>query len=87
MLKTFKEETGITILTLALTIIIIIILSAVAITVVWGDNGLIKKALETKESVDSSVADTDGKMNKVIDSLINSLIDESEGPPDGSRTF
>lgn len=87
MLKTFKEETGITILTLALTIIIIIILSAVAITVVWGDNGLIKKALETKESVDSSVADTDGKMNKVIDSLINSLIDESEGPPDGSIIF
>ena len=87
MLKTFKEETGITILTLALTIIIIIILSAVAITVVWGDNGLIKKALETKESVDSSVSDTDGKMNKVIDSLINSLIDESEGPPDGSIIF
>lgn len=87
MWKTFKDETGITLITLAITIVIIIILSAVAINVIWGDNGLIKKAFETKDSVDSSVTEVDDKMDVVIEDLVNSLVDDIEEAPTGTISF
>ena len=87
MWKTFKTETGITLITLAITIVIIIILSAVAINVIWGDNGLIKKAFETKDSVDSSVTEVDDKMDEVLEDLANSLVDDTEEAPTGTISF
>ena len=43
-LKNIKKEKGITIITLAVTIIVMLILSAVAINVGIGDDGIINRA-------------------------------------------
>lgn len=43
-----KENTGITLIALVVTIIILLILSAVTITLIMGPNGVIQKAQDTK---------------------------------------
>ena len=45
-----RSEAGITLVALVVTIVILIILATVAINAVFGENGLIKKAEEAKNS-------------------------------------
>ena len=48
-LKNAKEEKGITLVVLAVTIVILIILSTVTISAVFGDGGLVEQAKKTRE--------------------------------------
>lgn len=48
-----QNNKGITIITLAVTIIVLIILAGVSINMLVGDNGIIKKAQEAKENMES----------------------------------
>lgn len=50
ILKVAKEKRGITLIALVITIVILIILATVAINAVFGENGLIKKAEEAKNT-------------------------------------
>ena len=45
-----KETRGITLITLAVTIVVLLILAGVSINTVVGDNGIIKKAQDRKST-------------------------------------
>ena len=45
-----KKETGITLIALVITIIVLLILAGVTIAALSGDNGILKKATEAKNS-------------------------------------
>ncbi len=60
-----KKERGITLVVLVITIIILIILATVTINAVWGENGLLTQARETKESAENMVASENEKMGAI----------------------
>ena len=43
----FSKEKGITLVALVVTIVVLLILAGISITMITGDNGLMKKARET----------------------------------------
>ena len=47
-----KRENGITMITLAVTIIVLIILAGVSINMLVGDNGIITMAQKSKENIE-----------------------------------
>ena len=61
-----KNERGITLLTLAITILIIIILAGVTINATLGDNGLLKQAQDAKDMAESTTSETEQKMDEVL---------------------
>ena len=50
MRKTQEQEKGITLIALVLTIIVLMILAAVSVATLTGDNGILTKAQEAKET-------------------------------------
>lgn len=48
--KVRKRDYGITLIALVLTIIILLILSGISISMLTGENGIIKRASEAKET-------------------------------------
>ena len=78
MMKRFdkKENLGITLIALVITIVILIILAGVAISLALGNNGLFNKAKEAKEKYINAqdYEETEvGKMTNNIDVLMNSF--------------
>ena len=73
-----NNEAGITIITLAITILIIIILASITLNAVLGDNGLLKQAQDAKDLAESTTLETGEKMNKVLQEYMN-VMAEDEG--------
>ena len=61
-----REEKGITLIALAVTIIVLIILAGVTINVALGENGLFKKAEQTKEYMENAMAADETAINEII---------------------
>ena len=78
--KMTKEQRGITLVALVITVIIIIILSTVTINVVFGDGGLIRQAKDTVEKAESSIQDENEKMNKLLQEYANTMAADEEIP-------
>ena len=84
-----KENRGITLVALVITVIIIIILSVVAISFAFGNNGLINRAEDARGMYANDTAYTEGSITNV-ESYINDVLigevednpDEPEGPTD-----
>ena len=88
-IKLKKEETGITLIALIITIIVLLILAGVSIATLTGENGLLNKATEAKEKSAEKAAEekvaievlgsyeTDGKIN--LDLLNNNLKNNIKG--------
>lgn len=74
-----NNEAGITIITLAITILIIIILASITINAVLGDNGLLKQAQDTKDLAESTTLETGDKMNKVLQEYMNVMAEDGGG--------
>ena len=68
----FQHETGITLIALVITVIIILILAGITISSVFGENGVIKKAQETKIMTELSICKEELEMFKLSKSLENS---------------
>ena len=49
-----KKNQGITLIALVVTIIVLLILAGVSISMLTGENGIIKNAAKAKESTDTS---------------------------------
>ena len=81
-----KREKGITLVALVITIIIIIILSTVTISTVFGDNGFINAAKQTKGDAENFVNTENGKMSGLIDEYANIMAEDSEIPPPDTRS-
>ena len=78
-----KNEIGITLITLAVTITVIMILSVVTITAVLGDNGIIARAKKSKTSFENLSASTDKKMDILVNEMSD---DDTNGGGSGGGT-
>jgi len=71
----FSKEKGITLVALVVTIVVLLILAGISITMITGDNGLMKKAREGKtnwtnaQNYESETFTGDSGANK-IDELV-----------------
>ena len=74
-----NKEAGITIITLAVTILIIIILASITINAVLGDNGLLSQAQDAKDLAESTTLETGDKMNSLLQEYMNVMAEDSGG--------
>ena len=78
--KRIQENKGITLIALVVTIVVLIILATVSINAVLGQNGIIGKAKQAKESYEKSVKAEDTAMQE----LLNEMAQYNEGEPTGN---
>ena len=76
-----EKNSGITLVSLVITIIIIIILSTVTINMAFGDNGLITQAKLAKDMTANSVVTEQEEMNSVMGEYLNVMAEDSEITP------
>lgn len=72
-----KNQRGITLVALVITIIILIILATVAISFAFGNNGLINRAEDATEYYANDTAYTDDSITNVekyLDNYLNSTV-------------
>ena len=74
-----KENKGITLVALVVTIIIIIILSTITINMAFGDYSLIKQAIDAKGDAENRVGTDTNEMDSVLSEYTNMLEGEIEG--------
>ena len=78
--KRIQENKGITLIALVVTIVVLIILATISINAVLGQNGIIGKAKQAKESYEKSVKAEDTAMQE----LLNEMAQYNEGKPTGN---
>ena len=72
-----KNEKGITLIALVVTIVVLLILAGVSIAMLTGENGIIKQASNAKDETDQA------KVEELVDLAVNSLIAENHGSTNG----
>ena len=75
--KKIRRENGITLIALVVTIVVLIILATVSINAVLGQNGIIGKAKQAKESYEKSVKAEDTAMQKLLNEMAQFDTDNS----------
>lgn len=65
MLRIKKNNKGITLIALVVTIIVLIILSGVSVSVLTGENGLIQQARNERTEVNETVDNTQANLNEL----------------------
>ena len=73
-----KKETGITLVSLVVTIIILIILAGISINLLMGDNGIITKAQQAKENTLLAQEEEAKQLNQLYVDLENLVGSDSE---------
>lgn len=68
-----KNEKGITLIALVVTIIVLLILAGVSISMITGENGIVNQASNAKDATEQ------GKVEELVDLAVTSLIGENEG--------
>ena len=72
-----RQERGITLIALVVTIVVLIILATVSINAVLGQNGIIGKAKQAKESYEKSVKAEDTAMQELLNEMTQYDTDNS----------
>ena len=67
--KTKRKTNGITLVALVVTIVVLLILAGVTITMLFGENGIIKKAQEAKEATERDQQETQQGMQDLVDQM------------------
>lgn len=67
----FKQERGITLVALVVTIVVLLILAGVSISMVLGQNGIVTKAQDAKKNYTTSANEELTGMNTAIDWMNN----------------
>ena len=68
-MKSVKEKMGITLISLAVTIILILILAGVTIDAVFSENGIINKAKEVANSMNNALESDQAELNDLLEEL------------------
>ena len=68
-MKSIKEKRGITLITLAVTIVVILILAGVTINVTLGENGILNKSKEAADRMNNLVKEDEAELNELLDEL------------------
>lgn len=74
-----NKEKGITMVTLAVTIIVLIILAGVSIHTLIGDNGIITKARQAKENIELAQVEEQTSLNQLYAGMTNEIEIGTEG--------
>ena len=75
--KKFSSKEGITLIALVVTIVVLIILATISINAVLGQNGIIGKAKQAKESYEKSVEAEDTAMQELLNEMAQYDTDNS----------
>ena len=71
----FKKENGITLVALVVTIVVLLILADVSISLVLGNNGIIKKAKDAKTQTNTKVKEENTFLTQLNDEqYFNNLV-------------
>ena len=68
-----SHHTGITLVALVVTIIVLLILAGVTITLLLGDNGIIRKAQEAVNTMNEAIQSEQQQMNDLLEELNNAM--------------
>ena len=68
-MKSIREKRGITLITLAVTIVVILILAGVTIDVTLGENGILNKSKEAADRMNNLVKEDETELNELLDEL------------------
>ena len=71
MKKEQKANQGITLIALVVTIVILIILATISISALFGENGLIKKAQETRDHQSNAITSEEEDLNRLTAEFTN----------------
>ena len=89
-----KKAQGITLIALVVTIVVLLILAGITIGLVFGPNGVVKKAQEAANKTNEAVINEQAQMNDVtstIENMLNGVGGSSETPeeplPEGAVQF
>ena len=72
-----RQEKGITLIALAVTIVIIIILAGITIDGIFGDDGVLKQAKGTQDQTESLIEKEEEKINYLEEEYMN-VINENK---------
>ena len=75
-----KNDKGITLIALVITIVILIILATVTLNVVLGEGGLIDRAQQAKDLTEQAVLEEQEGLNSLMDQMAN-IMAEDQTPP------
>ena len=78
MQKKLEKSKGITLITLAVTVIVILILAGVSIRLAIGKNGIISKAEKEKNKLEQEIQDSESKRNTILEELGKETIKENK---------
>ena len=71
-----KNEKGITLITLATTIVVLMILSTVSINAVFGENGILKKSKQQRAKTEGTIYNEETKNNEISTEYANAMNSE-----------
>ena len=71
--RTITKQNGITLIALIVTIVVLLILAGITISLVFSDNGIIKKAQEAAEKTNQAVSNEQAELNELYGYLENTL--------------
>ena len=83
--KLYKQEKGITLIALVVTIVVLLILAGVSISLVLNNNGVISKAKDAKNQYAEAQTNEEKQLNEVSD-WISTKVGETTGGGSGSDT-
>lgn len=73
-----KKNTGVTMVSLVVTIIVLIILAGISISTLIGDNGVIKKAQQARENIELAQIDEQTSLNQLYEEMQQEQIYEED---------
>ena len=93
-MKKGKNEAGITLIALTITIIVLLILAGVTISALSGDNGILQNAARAKEETEQAEKDEKEKLGNMEDTIneyvtgieVEQVTDENPGALEGEGT-
>jgi len=68
-----RNNKGITLVALVVTIVVLLILAGVSINLVLGDNGIVKRAQDAKNKTEEDLANTQEVMNQMTDEITEAI--------------
>ena len=74
-----KQEKGITLIALVVTIVVLLILAGVSINAIFNENGLIKKAQEAQNKMDQATENDQKELNNMNEWIENVIGKKTEG--------
>ena len=83
--KYFKQEQGITLVALVITIVILIILATVAISFAFGDNGIVKYAEDARDYASNDEKATATLLNSATEYIDSEILENAEEIPAGMK--